>query len=277
MPLLNPHQRCLSTLLIALVLLLSGCASKPEPRAELSQGNEYQQAAEAASPEALPYVDPRDPLERINRPLWDFNYDVLDKYLLRPATVGYMTVVPKPARKGLVNVVENLGEPASFLNGLLQGKPGQAAVSAGRFLVNSTVGVFGLFDVATQIGLAEADEDFNQTLAVWGVGDGAFLMVPARGPTTVRGTAGGIVDGLYFPLGLLNTPLTLTRLAIDALDSREQLMGLEQMLADSLDPYAFVKESYFQRQEFKIYDGNPPKPEEEELDDDLLDFLDEFQ
>ncbi|KKO47072.1 ABC transporter [Arsukibacterium ikkense] len=267
----------LSSLLIAVLLLLTGCASKPEPWLQVSQDNDYREAAEAATVQAVPYVDPRDPLERINRPLWDFNYDVLDKYLLRPATVGYMTVVPKPARKGLINVVENLNEPASFVNGLLQGKPGKAAVSAGRFLVNSTVGVLGLFDVATQIGLAQADEDFNQTLAVWGVGDGAFLMIPARGPTTVRGTAGGIVDGLYFPLGLLNTPLTITRYAINALDSREQLMNLEQMLDDSLDPYAFIKESYFQRQQFKIYDGNPPKPEEEELDDDMLDFLDEFQ
>ncbi|MBV2127818.1 MlaA family lipoprotein [Arsukibacterium indicum] len=274
-------------LTLTVTLFIAGCASRPGAESTLAQtvtpaeqqtgDNEYVEAAEAAAPVTPAYVDPRDPLERINRPLWDFNYDILDKYLLRPATVGYMTVVPKPARRGLINVVENLGEPASFLNGLLQGKPSRAAVSAGRFLVNSTVGIFGLFDVAAKIGLAEAEEDFNQTLAVWGVGDGAFLMIPARGPTTVRGTAGGIVDGLYFPLGLLNTPLTLTRFAIDALDSREQLMNVEQMLEDSLDPYSFVKESYYQRQEFKIYDGNPPQPEEEELDDELLDYLDEFQ
>lgn len=268
-------------------LFIAGCAGKPASQSQPVQSNnatlqsgydnEYVEAAEAATPVMPDYTDPRDPLEQINRPLWDFNYDVLDKYLLRPATVGYMTVVPKPARKGLINAVDNLSEPASFINGLLQGKPGRAAVSAGRFLVNSTVGILGLFDVAAKIGLAEVDEDFSQTLAVWGVGDGAFLMIPARGPTTVRGTAGGIVDGLYFPLGLLNTPLTLTRFAIDALDSREQLMNVEQMLEDSLDPYSFVKESYYQRQEFKIYDGNPPQPEEEELDDELLDYLDEFQ
>lgn len=274
--------------LVTLTLVLAGCASKPQPltsqtaqqassAGQSTDDNEYVAAAAAADTAAPAFADPRDPLESINRPLWDFNYDVLDKYLLRPATVGYMTVVPKPARKGLINVVENLNEPASFLNGLLQGKPDSAAISAGRFLVNSTVGILGLFDVAAKIGLAETDEDFNQTLAVWGVGDGAFLMIPARGPTTVRGTAGGIVDGLYFPLGLLNTPLTITRFAIDALDSREQMMNLEQMLEDSLDPYAFVKESYYQRQEFKIYDGNPPQPEEEELDDELLDYLDEFQ
>ena len=109
-------------------------------------------------------------------------------------------------------------------------------------MVNSTVGLLGIFDVASKIGLTQTDEDFNQTLAVWGVGDGAYLMLPGRGPTTLRDTTGDVVDGLYFPLALLSTPLTITRFAINALDSREQLMNLEQMLEDSLDPYAFVKE-----------------------------------
>ncbi|SEH99299.1 phospholipid-binding lipoprotein MlaA [Rheinheimera pacifica] len=248
--------------LLPLMLLVTGCASKPDNKQAQQQTD---------------YRDSRDPLETINRPLWDFNYDILDKYVLRPATVGYMTVVPKPARKGLVNVANNLSEPASFLNGTLQAKPDRAAISAGRFLVNSTLGLFGLFDVATRIGLVEQGEDFSQTLAVWGVGDGPYLMLPALGPTTVRGTAGGLVDNLYFPLGLLNTPLTLTRAAINALDGREQLMSMENMLEESLDPYAFVKESYYQRQLFKIYDGNPPKQEEPEVDesvfDDLLDDL----
>lgn len=254
------------TFFLAVVLSLTACASSEQAR---------QQAEQAPVNQAVIYDDPRDPFERVNRSLWDFNYDILDAYILRPATVGYMTIVPKPARKGIINVVDNLGEPASFLNSLLQAKPEKAAVSVGRFLVNSTVGVLGIFDVASKIGLENADENFNQTLAVWGVGDGPYLMVPARGPTTVRGTAGGIVDNLYFPLGLLNTPLTLTRAAILALDGREQVMQVENMLNNSLDPYSFVKEGYFQRQLFKIYDGNPPAPEET-LDDDILDFLDDI-
>lgn len=250
------HRYFLLVLSLVLLALLSGCASKPAPE-----------------PATVRYVDTRDPLETLNRPLWDFNYDILDKYLLRPATVGYMTVVPKPARKGLVNAVNNLGEPASFINASLQAKPSSAAISAGRFLVNSTLGIFGLFDVASKIGLAERQEDFNQTMAVWGLGHGAYLMLPALGPSTVRGTAGGVVDSLYFPLGLLTTPLTLTRAAISALDAREQLMSLEQMLDESLDPYAFIKESYFQRELFKIYDGNPPQSQEPEVDEDLLEDL----
>lgn len=247
-------------------LLLSACASKPATPDTASSGATAQH-----------YADERDPLESINRPLWDFNYDILDEYLLRPATVGYMTVVPKPARKALVNAANNLSEPASFLNGALQAKPQSAAISAGRFLVNSTLGLFGLFDVASKIGLMEKEEDFGQTLAVWGIGDGAYLMLPAAGPTTVRDTTGRVVDNLYFPLALLNTPISLTRAAIGALDAREQLMSMENLLEESLDPYAFVKESYFQRQLFKIYDGNPPQPAEPELDeaamDDLLDNL----
>lgn len=256
----------LKSCLLLAAMLLAGCAAKPAAT-----------APGAADSNAGQYTDSRDPLETINRPLWDFNYDILDKYLLRPATVGYMTVVPKPAREGLVNAANNLSEPASFINGTLQAKPDSAAISAGRFLVNSTLGLFGLFDVATKIGLVQQEEDFSQTLAVWGVGDGPFLMLPALGPSTVRGTTGGIVDNLYFPLALLNTPLTLTRAAIGALDAREQLMSMENLLEESLDPYAFVKESYFQRQQFKIYDGNPPKAPEPEVDeaalDDLLDDL----
>jgi phospholipid-binding lipoprotein MlaA len=251
---------------LAAGITMAGCASQPA-------------ATDAAEPGALAqqYADERDPLEGINRPLWDFNYDILDQYVLRPATVGYMTVVPKPARKGLVNAANNLSEPASFLNSALQAKPKSAAVSAGRFLVNSTLGLFGLFDVASKIGLVEQNEDFSQTLAVWGVGDGAYLMVPALGPTTVRDTSGRVVDNLYFPLALLNTPISLARAAVGALDAREQLMSMENLLEESLDPYAFVKESYFQRQLFKVYDGNPPQPAEPDVDeeafDDILDNL----
>lgn len=250
---------------IALILSLTACASQ-----------QATSTATAAPPAA--YADPRDPLETINRPLWDFNYDILDKFLLRPATVAYITVVPKPARKGLVNAADNLAEPASFLNATLQAKPQSAAVSAGRFLVNSTLGLFGLIDVASKIGLVEKNEDFSQTLAVWGVSDGAYLMIPALGPTTIRDTTGRVVDNLYFPLALLNTPISLARAAVGALDAREQLMSMESLLEESLDPYAFIKESYFQRQQFKIYDGNPPQPPEPEINeetfDDILDNLD---
>ena len=131
----------------------------------------------------------------------------------------------------------------------------------------------GLIDVATPMGLDVKEEDFGQSLGVWGVGQGPFLMIPARGPSTVRNLTGDLVDNLYFPLGLLNTPLSVTRALIGALDGREQLMSMENLLEESLDPYAFIKESYFQRQQFKIYDGNPPQPAEPEIDEDVFDDL----
>jgi len=230
------------------LVLASGCASRSatEPQAQSN------------------YSDPRDPIETVNRNLWDFNYDVLDAYVLRPATVGYITVVPKPARQGLANVVNNLDEPVNVLNALLQAKPKSAAISTGRFLVNSTLGLFGLFDVATRLDLARQDEDFGQTLAVWGVTDGAYLMLPALGPTTVRDTTGRVADNLYFPATWLNTPLTLTKAAINALDARERLMSTEQLLNESVDPYSFVKEAYFQRRLYQVYDGQPPQQQEDE-------------
>ena len=117
----------------------------------------------------------------------------------------------------------------------------------------------GLFDVATPMGLAERPEDFGQTLGVWGLGHGPYLMIPARGPATIRNLTGDLVDNMYFPMSVLNTPQTIGKFVIGALSGREQLMAQEKLLNDSLDPYAFVKDAYFQRQEYQLYDGNPPE------------------
>jgi len=238
----------IKTTALLLTLMLAGCASKP--------------VAEDPAQH-----DPRDPIESVNRKTWTLNYEYLDPYLLRPATVGYMTVAPEPVRDGLANMVQNLDEPASFINAVLQGKPKSSAISAGRFLVNSTIGVLGFFDVASHFELPLQNEDFSQTLGVWGVGHGPYLMLPGMGPTTVRDTTGRVVDNLYFPLALLNTPLSIGRFVISALDAREQLMAQEKLLNDSFDPYSFVRNAYFQRQDFKQYDGNPP---EAEIDDEAL-------
>lgn len=238
----------LITVLALTTLTITGCASKPANN-------------DAAQHDAQ---DPRDPLESVNRKMWTVNYEYLDPYVLRPATVGYMTVTPKPVRSGLANMVNNLDEPANALNGILQGKGKSTAISTGRFLVNSTIGLLGFFDVATHLELAQQNEDFSQTLGVWGVSYGPFIMIPGMGPTTVRDTAGRVVDNLYFPMTLLNTHITVGKFVIGALDSREQLMAQEKLLNDSLDPYAFVKDAYFQRQEYKLYDGNPPQQEVDE-------------
>lgn len=260
--------------LAGLVLVLAGCSGKPtlpaaapaNQQALSAQLNEQtaEQDSQSTTVQAEPISDERDPFESFNRSMWTFNYDYLDAYLLKPATQGYMAVVPKPARTGLSNMVNNLNEPANFLNGLLQGKPKSSAVSAGRFLLNSTVGLVGLFDVATSAGLEVKEEDFGQTLGVWGVGHGPFLMIPARGPSTVRNLTGDLVDNLYFPMSVLNSPQTIAKFTIGALSAREALMQQEKLLNDSLDPYAFVKDAYFQRQEYQLYDGNPPAAEVDE-------------
>jgi len=242
------------------LLSLAACSSKPQPPATASAAT----TNAAATSQIDVYKDERDPFESFNRAMWTINYDYLDEYLLRPATVGYMAVVPKPARTGLSNLVNNLNEPANFFNGLLQGKPKHSAISAGRFLVNSTVGLVGLIDVATPMGLDVKEEDFGQSLGVWGIGQGPFLMIPARGPTTMRNLTGDIVDNLYFPMSVLNTPQTIAKFTIGALSGREALMAQEKLLNDSLDPYAFVKDAYFQRQEYQLYDGNPPEQEVDE-------------
>lgn len=246
----GPSMKSLSALLPRLLLaittsvLVASCATKP---------------ANSAAP-----ADPRDPLESLNRGVWTINYDYLDPYLLRPATVGYVAVAPKPLRSGLASMVNNLDEPANMVNAMLQGKPKSSVISASRFLVNSTVGVLGFFDVASQFDIPQQNEDFSQTLGVWGVGHGAYVMLPGMGPTTLRDATGRFVDNLYFPMHLLNTPLTIGKFVIGALDGREQLMAQEQMLHDSLDPYVFVRDVYFQRQEHKQYDGNPPTAEVDE-------------
>ena len=140
-----------------------------------------------------------DPLEGFNRAMYTFN-DKLDKYVLKPVAKGYHAVAPTPVRRSVANFFSNLHDPAVMLNNLLQGKPGQAASDLGRFMVNSTIGIFGLFDVSSKFGLPKHDEDFGQTLAVWGVGDGPYLVLPFFGPSNMRDAPALVVDWETYPL-----------------------------------------------------------------------------
>lgn len=136
--------------------------------------------------------------------------------------------------------------------------------------MNSTVGVFGIFDVASSLGLEVTSEDFGQTLGVWGVGDGAYLMIPAMGPSTARNLTGDVVDNLVLPEIALTTPQTILVFALKAVEARASLMAQEGLLNDSLDPYLFIKDIYFQRQLYELFDGNPPiKEEPEDFDEDF--------
>lgn len=251
-------------LVVATLLLLGGCASKQATNEQVQNEG---------------YSDPRDPIEGFNRVMWDFNYEVLDEYILRPAAVAYVDYVPSPARTGLLNAALNLEEPSNTVNNLLQGKVGGSLTSLGRFALNSTVGIFGLFDVASEIGLEREEEEFGEVLGKYGVGTGAFLMLPALGPTDIRSAVGDVVDSSYFPLQDLTFYVAALRFGIKALDARAELIEQEANLEQSLDPYAFVKNAYFQNLEFKVTDGQSPEPDTlqiEEEEDDFEDFLDDL-
>jgi phospholipid-binding lipoprotein MlaA len=218
-----------------------------------------------------------DPFEPINRVFWDFNYEVLDRFLVKPVTKVYITVVPQFLRSGLLNAAENLSEPASAVNNLLQGKPVDSLTSVGRFLLNSTVGIVGLFDVASKMGLDEKEEDFGEVLGVWGVGTGPYLMLPAFGPSDFRSLTGRAVDNVYWPTTILDDPYVIASNVVKILEARATLLSQEETLNRSLDQYLFVRDAYFQRLAFKVSDGkikSRSKEELEEEDDDFSNFED---
>lgn len=226
--------------------------------------------------------NPKDPLEPINRQVFKFNEQV-DKVLLKPVAQGYRAVVPLPLRGGFDNFMSNLRDVPSAVNSLLQGKLKEAAQDSGRFLVNTSIGILGLFDVASRIGLPRHSEDFGQTLGYWGVGDGPYLVLPVLGPSTVRDTGGLIVDLATSPSGaLLNEEpeIEALLLSLRVISARAALLDTEKLVDEAaFDRYTFLREAYLQRRESQINDGAssivplpPPKPRktlkelEEELD-----------
>ena len=229
-------SKSLVTGLIIAASLLGGCASNHTQ----DQAQAYSQDTGSNAP-VVDTSDPRDPFEPVNREIWDFNWDVLDAYILRPITVTYVTVMPQPARTGLVNITDNLQEPANFLNNMFQGKVDDGLDSLARFLINTTVGLVGTFDVASKIGIERKREQFAETLAVWGLDTGPFLMLPFLGPSDPRSFTGDYVDGFAFPMSLLEGSVNLARIGISVLETRAQLLDQEAQLEQSVDDYAFVK------------------------------------
>jgi phospholipid-binding lipoprotein MlaA len=219
------------------------------------------------------YKDERDPFESINRVMWRFNYQFLDRYLYRPAVHAYADYVPLPAQDSVANFVANLDEPFSVVNNLLQGNGYDAANAGGRFLVNTTIGIAGLFDVASHFGWERKQDQFGEVLGVWGVPDGPYLMLPVLGPSTVRDEVGDYVDRLYFPFSLMNTDQRIIRWVLDGFATRASIIDQEPILDNALDPYVFVKEAYYQNIEFRLYDGSPPVKQDDELLEEYLDEL----
>ncbi len=220
-------------LAVALGALLSGCATS---------GN------------------PKDPIEGFNRAMYGFN-EAVDTVLIKPVAQGYDAVMPDPIRTGVTNFFGNIADLFIGVNNLLQGKPDQAASDLGRVLVNTTIGILGLFDVATQAGLEKHEEDFGQTFGRWGVGNGAYVVVPIFGPRTVRDTAGLILDAAADPVANIGNVATRNSLlALRLIDTRADLLPADKVIEEAaLDKYSYVRDGYLQRRRNLVHDGNPPR------------------
>ena len=216
-------------------------------------------------------ANPDDPFESFNRSMFAFNEGV-DKYAFKPAAEGYNFIMPSIASKGVSNFFSNIDDIVVFFNELLQFKIAAAVATSARFVFNSSFGLFGLIDVASHMDLPKHNEDFGQTLAVWGVPSGPYLVLPILGPLTIRDTAGLAVDWTYFdPIFKRQTlKQSLVTLTIKYIDIRAGLLKASNILDDTVpDKYAFVRDAWKLRREFLIYDGNPPEEfSEEELFED---------
>ena len=195
-----------------------------------------------------------DPWEGLNRKIYAFN-DFADRYFMKPVAKGYQKVTPSPLRRGITNFFSNLSYPVVALNQMLQGKFRQSASDVGRFIVNTTLGVGGLFDPATPAGLPPHDEDFGQTFAKWGAHAGPYLVLPFLGPSTVRDGIGSAVNFYAQPVRYLvddeRTRYSMT--ALNFIQIRASLLDAEQFLGG--DRYVFMRDAYLQRRDYLIHDG----------------------
>ena len=212
-----------------------------------------------------------DPWEPLNRGIYRFN-DFGDRVLIKPVAKGYKKIVPSFMRRGVSNFSDNLSTPRSSLNNFLQGKPKRGFHDIARFLFNSTMGIGGLFDIASAGGLEEYDEDFGQTFAVWGIPSGPYVVLPFMGPSTLRDAVGRPLDVLSDPLYHYNeTSVRDPLYVLRAIDLRHRLLAAEGLLEDSQDPYITLRESYLQNRNYVIHDGDPP------VDDDFYDDFEDFE
>jgi phospholipid-binding lipoprotein MlaA len=240
MPMVHPLVRVRAVIACGLLSLLAGCATN---------GN------------------PRDPLEPLNRGIYHFN-DGVDNLVVKPAAIIYRGVLPQFARTGVSNFFANINDVIIALNNLLQGKFTQALSDAGRIAVNTTAGLLGVIDVATEIGLEKHNEDFGQTLGYWGLGDGPYLVLPFIGPSSVRDGVGWLVDFYTDPVTYVDPSRDRNLLwGTRILSRRTELLDTSKILETAaLDPYEFLRDAYLQRRRSLVYDGNPPPEKDEDID-----------
>ncbi len=240
----NQTKSFFKGLLLLLTVLLTACAS-------------VQQTERVAK---------IDPFERVNRAVFSFN-ETADEYVIKPVAEAYKFVLPEFVRTGVTNFFSNINDVLIAANNLLQGKPSNAASDIGRFLVNSTIGILGLFDVATDMGLDKNREDFGQTLGVWGVADGPYMVLPFFGASNARDTVGLVVDietDFMLNTNKLDSDEKLAVNGLRVINRRADLLDAGQLLEDAaFDKYSFVRDGYIQRRRSQVYDGEPPPSPEE--------------
>jgi phospholipid-binding lipoprotein MlaA len=242
----RPARTGMVRLMLPLVaaLSLSACATRPP----------------ASDPDSLAeYKQTNDPLEPTNRVFYAIN-NGLDTVILKPVAKAYRYVVPGPVRTGIHNMLSNMGTPVQLTNDVLSAKPRRAGDTTMRFLINTTVGVFGIFDWATDWGYPNHDSDFGLTLASWGVPEGPFLFLPVLGPTNPRDASGFGVDILFDPFTWIGGPndtgltvLNWTKYGLNAVDARERVLdSIDQIQKTALDPYATFRSLYRQHRQSQI-------------------------
>ena len=208
-----------------------------------------------------------DPFEDLNRVAFEFN-EKLDENFLKPIAITYSRFPPK-IKLGVTNFFNNLEDVETSLNQFLQGKPKKSLNDITRFIINSTIGLAGFIDVASKIGLDRHEEDFGQTLAVWGVGSGPYIMLPALGPSTLRDTLSRPVSSFSsITFHMTDADVNIALKSIDAIETRERLLNVESLLSG--DRYSFVKDAYMQSMSYEIKDGIDV---EDKFIDDMDDFL----
>jgi phospholipid-binding lipoprotein MlaA len=237
-----------------LLALGSGCAAVPQDPAERAV-----------------YEQTNDPLEPLNREIFDFNM-FLDRNLIKPVALAYRDYIPEIARTGIRHFLSNLGEPVIFVNNVLQGEFKRAGTTVTRFIGNTFVGGLGLFDVAADAGAPRQYGDFGQTLWVWGLPDGPFLMLPVLGPSNPRDAAGRGVDSYFDPFGYVaqnatdvSNEIGYSRFVVEGIDKRANTIDeLDAIQKSAIDVYAQIRSLWRQNRVAELYNGNPPPPALEE-------------
>ncbi|HXW09832.1 MAG TPA: VacJ family lipoprotein, partial [Steroidobacteraceae bacterium] len=253
-----PNVALVRGLVISLlaVVALGGCATTSAAKGSTASEEEAAEARAAHNP---------DPIEGFNRGVYKFN-DAIDRHALRPAAVAYRDHTPAWLQKGVGNFFTNLFYPTTIVNQFLQGKLKEGSQDIARFVINTTLGWGGIFDVATGARLPVHDEDSGQTLGRWGVPPGPYLMLPLLGPATLRDAPARIADDFTQPFRWYDAGNErYFSLAVYLVDKRAGLLQLDRLVNEAYDPYAFVRDAYLQRRQYAVYDGDVPQ---EELEDD---------